>query len=91
MDVNFSSHMNTCTIVKDGVVRVQGFLRNRVYYIDGRLVAREDPTVSLNTMSVSRASPAMNANEVLWHRRLGHAGIDSIRRLASQQTVNGLE
>lgn len=42
-------------------------------------------------MSVSRASPAMNANEVLWHRRLGHAGIESIRRLASQQAVRGLD
>ena len=30
MDVNFSSHMYLCTIVKDGAVRVQGSLRNRV-------------------------------------------------------------
>ena len=91
MDVNFSSHMNTCSIVKDGAVRMEGSLHNRVYYINGRLVEREEPSVSVNTMSVDRASPAMNASEVLWHRRLGHAGVDSIRRLSSQQAVRGLE
>lgn len=85
--VRFSPQM--CNEAKEGTLRAQGYTYSGVYYLDGSWVPRSE-AVGYEKTAVARATAAMTQTEVLWHNRLGHAHVNSIRRLARDRTVEGL-
>lgn len=63
---------------REGVLQFQGLKHRGLYVVTGRLAARE-----------CRALTAMHSEE-LWHQRLGHAKMDTIRKLCKYKSVSGL-
>lgn len=71
-----------CSVMKDGIVKVQGQHVNEIYFLKARLVMPHDGAV--RTLRYRHLPPcALNAVQVpvIWHQRLGHSSVGRIAKL----------
>jgi len=70
-----------------GAIAFRGrLLRNNVYSIDAETIYESDDTVRRNASSFA----FMNANAMLWHRRLAHLNMDAVKHMHDTGMVRGL-
>lgn len=69
-----------CAVIeeKSGKIIANASEMNGLYRLDAKT------RVSANSLLV----PKINSVEMLWHRRLGHAGVDTIRRISGDILIN---
>ena len=89
-DVFFRSKSMTCEITR-GPVKIVAVLEGKLWTIRGSGVI--DIGVTEGTADVAAASLFTRGPESLeiWHRRFNHANVASLRRMAAEKKVYGLE
>lgn len=70
--------------LKDGYLMFQGTVRGALYFIQGYVNSSTQVTLFANKASTG-GEPI-----VRWHNRLGHANVETIRRLCRADAVDGL-
>ena len=88
-----------CNAMKDGILRLQGTLRSGVFIAECHPVSRDEWSMTPSEPNGGNCSSAYSAiprhadeeTEKLWHDRLAHANIPSIRELESKGAVTGLD
>ena len=81
-NLELTFQQNEATFFSKGLPIMTVTKRNTLYYING--------TVAAPHQANAAASSASNKSIQLWHQRLGHVGIDSLRHMIEHNSVIGL-
>ena len=75
---------NNCEVSYNGEIFLEGKMKNNLYELELPVVEKRDQAYTINKCN--------NRNCItLWHRRMGHKNIDSIRDMNSKHLAEGIE
>lgn len=80
-----------CDAIREGVIQFEGTMSNGVYQVCCKPRKTTVPRSSGVRFAAEILRPAEQDRHFLWHDRLGHANLDSIKRLSEQGSVIGLD
>lgn len=84
--INFAA--DKCTGIVDGIIRFQGIRVDGVYQMHGHPI--HSLGAAANVAKYDRTDGKLDSRMTLWHHRLGHAHLESFKRLPLSGAVTGI-